>query len=413
MKRQVPIPLKKEMMPQMRGLSPHAAVHNAREHEMSANIPVKTQFEHDFSRVSVQLPTPGFGCDNSSVGRPLLPQLYPFGDACHTSPPRVQAKLKIGQPGDKYEQEADRVADEVMAPSANSVTSGKPIYIQSYAEHDTKCTDTVSIRANNVITGYGRPLEPAMREDLEHRFGYDFSKVRVHLGVEADQSSRKVNAQAYTVGRDIVFGAGQYAPSTMEGRKLIAHELTHVIQQEKGSPKNVIQRRPGCSTTQDTTITNDHTRARSMLSSAISAVSSYNGTTPAKVFNALSTHFHGATSNAFATWINVNLRYLWATTWLAGYECYTGGLFERTWACGPNALATTFWCVPNIDIRLCPSYFGQSPRERSTTLIHEWVHKYGCNFDLGYEHEPDYPGNWTVTQLLNADSFSSFIRDVS
>jgi hypothetical protein len=97
---------------------------------------------------------------------------------------------------------------------------------------------------------------------------------------------------------------------------------------------------------------------------------------------------------------------------MAGYQCYNGGLFEGTWACGGSALATTFWCVPGVDIRLCPSYFGQTPTERSTTLIHEWVHKYGCNFDLGYEHETGYSGNGTLTQLLNADSFSNFIRDV-
>ena len=76
-------------------------------------------------------------------------------------------------------------------------------------------------------------------------------------------------------------------------------------------------------------------------------------------------------------------------------------------------LATSFWCVPLADIRLCSIYFGHGPTKRSTTLIHEWVHKYGCNFDLGYEHEPDYGSHGTVRQLLNADSFSSFVRDVS
>lgn len=414
MKRQAPIPAQKETIPpQMRGLSLHTAVYNAREREVPAKVSMEAQFDHDFSRVSVQPSTPGFGQDNLNVSCPLLPQRCPFGGACHTCPRSVQAKLKIGQPGDKYEQEADRVVDKVMGSSANAATNDTPLHIQRYAKHDTECTDTAPISVDSVIAGYGRPLEPAMRKDIEHRFGHDFSEVRVYLGADANQSARGVNAQAYTVGKNIVFGAGKYSPSTIEGRKLIAHELAHVLQQENGAPRNVIQRRPGCSTNQDTTITDDHTRAIGMLSSAISAVSSYNGTTPANVFNALSTHFHGATSNAFATWINVNLSYLWATTWLAGYECYTGGLFERTWACGPNDFATTFWCVPGIDIRLCPSYFGQSPLERSTTLIHEWVHKYGCNIDLGYEHDPEYPINWTVTQLLNADSFSSFIRDVS
>jgi hypothetical protein len=106
------------------------------------------------------------------------------------------------------------------------------------------------------------------------------------------------------------------------------------------------------------------------------------------------------------------LRYLLVASWMAGYECFSGGIWESTWACSGADLATTFWCVPGIAIRLCPSYFAQTDVERSTTLIHEWVHKYGCNFDLGYEHEAGYASNYTLTQLLNADSFSSLIRDV-
>ena len=66
---------------------------------------------------------------------------------------------------------------------------------------------------------------------MEQRFGHDFSRVRVHSGAAAEQSARDVNANAYTVGHDIVFGAGRFAPGTYEGRRLIAHELTHVLQQ--------------------------------------------------------------------------------------------------------------------------------------------------------------------------------------
>jgi hypothetical protein len=249
---------------------------------------------------------------------------------------------------------------------------------------------------------------------MSQRFGYDFSEVRVRDDAQAAQSASEVNAQAYTVGHDVVFGSGQFSPETGAGRRLIAHELAHVVQQASGVCRNVIQRRAGCSAAQETTITDDHARARDMLSRAVAAVSGYDGTTPAKVFNALRTHFHGATSNAFATWINVNLRFLQGTSLLAGYECFTGGLLERGWACrGPNELATTFWCVPGVDIRLCPVYFTHGTGTRSTTMIHEWVHKYGCNFDLGYEHEAGYAGHGTVRQLLNADSFANFVRDVS
>ena len=77
---------------------------------------------------------------------------------------------------------------------------------------------------------------------MEQRFGYDFSQVRVHPGRGREQSARDVNANAYTVGHDIVFGAGRFAPETHEGRRLIAHELTHVVQQSRVEG-DVVQRR--------------------------------------------------------------------------------------------------------------------------------------------------------------------------
>jgi len=69
---------------------------------------------------------------------------------------------------------------------------------------------------------------------MEQRFGHDFSRVRVHTDAAAEQSARAVSARAYTVGADIVFGRGHYAPGAMEGKKLLAHELTHVLQQAGG-----------------------------------------------------------------------------------------------------------------------------------------------------------------------------------
>ncbi|MEA3276258.1 MAG: DUF4157 domain-containing protein [Pseudomonadota bacterium] len=80
----------------------------------------------------------------------------------------------------------------------------------------------------------GRPLDTAPRRFMESRFGQDFSQVRVHTGPEANESTRTTNALAYTVGRDVVFAADQYAPDTTPGRHLLAHELTHVLQQRQG-----------------------------------------------------------------------------------------------------------------------------------------------------------------------------------
>jgi outer membrane protein OmpA-like peptidoglycan-associated protein len=85
---------------------------------------------------------------------------------------------------------------------------------------------------HDVLGSPGQPLDAATRAFFEPRFGYDFSQVRLHTDARAAESARAVNAAAYTVGRDVVFGSGQYATSATGGRKLLAHELTHVVQQQ-------------------------------------------------------------------------------------------------------------------------------------------------------------------------------------
>lgn len=92
-------------------------------------------------------------------------------------------------------------------------------------------TDTAPASVERALASSGRPLEPVLRQDMEQRFGHDFSGVRVHSGSAAAQSARELNALAYTAGRDIVFDTGKFAPSTSDGRRLLAHELTHVVQQ--------------------------------------------------------------------------------------------------------------------------------------------------------------------------------------
>src|SRR5205814_343043 len=95
---------------------------------------------------------------------------------------------------------------------------------------------------DQVLASPGRPLEPALREDMERRFDHDLSNVRLHSGAAAEQSAREVSATAYTVGNDIVFGGGQFAPQSYEGRRLIAHELTHVMQQGRADAR--LHRKP-------------------------------------------------------------------------------------------------------------------------------------------------------------------------
>jgi len=144
---------------------------------------------------------------------------------------RLQTKLQVNEPGDVYEQEADRIADQVMAAPAHHAVSGAPPRIQRFSGQSNGQMDAAPASVDQALVSPGRPLEPALRQDMGQRFGYDFSRVRVHSGAAAEQSARDVNAAAYTVGHNIVFGAGWFAPGTRQGRRLIAHELTHVVQQ--------------------------------------------------------------------------------------------------------------------------------------------------------------------------------------
>jgi hypothetical protein len=87
---------------------------------------------------------------------------------------------------------------------------------------------------HDVLRAPGQPLDATTRALMEPRFGHDFSRVRVHTDAQAFESARAVDALAYTVGRNVVFGSGQYAPETRAGQRLLAHELTHVVQQSSG-----------------------------------------------------------------------------------------------------------------------------------------------------------------------------------
>jgi hypothetical protein len=84
---------------------------------------------------------------------------------------------------------------------------------------------------DEVLASAGQPLDPASRADMEARFGSDFSSVRIHTDARAAESAEAVSAHAYTVGSHVAFGAGRFTPGTREGRHLLAHELTHTIQQ--------------------------------------------------------------------------------------------------------------------------------------------------------------------------------------
>jgi hypothetical protein len=132
--------------------------------------------------------------------------------------------VRISQPNDAWEQEADRIAGRALAkiePRAQTITA------VAHTGHE------------------GTPLDTTTRAFMEPRFGHDFSSVRVHCDTQAARSADAVNARAYAIDEDLVFGPGEYAPATPEGRSLLAHELAHVVQARVTSdPQPVLRRAP-------------------------------------------------------------------------------------------------------------------------------------------------------------------------
>jgi len=179
----------------------------------------------------------------------------------------LRPKMTVNGPGDKYEREAERVADAVMRipdPESKVGTREKvPLdriqrmcprcqrrYRQGKSLNCEECeqelqrkpeADSIPVaegveQAAAVAGEPGKPLSDKTKSFFEDRMGGDFGDVRIHTGTKADRAARSINAEAFTVGRDVAFRSGAYRPATTTGKRLLAHELTHVVQQTGDRP---------------------------------------------------------------------------------------------------------------------------------------------------------------------------------
>ena len=185
----------------------------------------------------------------------------------------IQAKLTIGEVGDKYEQQADRVAKEVVqrikAPQTNQMSSDTlqrretetkeelqlklessgiqrkqlPVMVQRREAIGGGEASTDLESGINRSRGGGQPLDKGLQKSMGQAMGADFSGVKVHTDTTADKLSQSIQAKAFTTGQDVFFKQGSYNPNSKDGQELIAHELTHVVQQsESGEVRKKIQR---------------------------------------------------------------------------------------------------------------------------------------------------------------------------
>jgi hypothetical protein len=175
--------------------------------------------------------------------------------------PRVQAKLTINQPGDIYEQEADRIADEVMRmPDAAPAAVSRSTSAATVQRKCAACEEEENLHrsetgpgpavappiVHDVLSSPGKPLPAETRTFFEPRFDHEFDRVRIHTDRAAAESAAAVQSVAFTAGKNIVFGSGQFAPGTHQGKKLLAHELSHVVQQNgsNGTPSRLQRQTP-------------------------------------------------------------------------------------------------------------------------------------------------------------------------
>lgn len=170
----------------------------------------------------------------------------------------VQAKLTVNQAGDKYEREADEVAEQVVkqinTPTSDLLVKAEGIQTEKLMR---KSVSTPAPAAEGMAVtpdletsikqkqGQGQPISEDIREPIEQSFNNDFSSVRVHTDDRSDKLNRSLQSVAFTRGQDIFFKQGTYQPRNREGQKLLIHELTHVVQQ--GTQQQIIQRKPPAS----------------------------------------------------------------------------------------------------------------------------------------------------------------------
>lgn len=235
-------------------------------------------------------PSPSRAAATAPRGGPLLALRDTLGNRGFGT--FVQTQLTVGRADDPYEAEADRVADHVMrmpdgsgaAPEIRPLASDSLPHLSRQEDVETDDEDEADetidrqpedqsaetdIEADTMVQtkrepspgpqsvaagtasrvrslhGQGDPLSPSLRQYFEPRFGRDFGSVRTHTGALADDTSRALGARAYTFGSDIAFRSGAFSPQSDAGRRLLAHELTHVVQQEPGrsAPGLQMQRR--------------------------------------------------------------------------------------------------------------------------------------------------------------------------
>ena len=410
----------------------------------------------------------------------------------------IQPKLTVNHPNDLYEKEADAMADKVVQrktipffnqtnhpnsffnPSGNSIQrkcasceqeeklqkmnldgkeienlQRKPIF-ESNQEETIQRKGAITTLSNSSSTfesslsnskGNGSSIPTSTNDSMSSAFGTDFSHVRIHTDSSAIQMNKEINAQAFTHGSDIYFNSARYNPSSNEGKQLLAHELTHVVQQTK-SNENIINRSVNDNSTCDPTVdasappspltfiilsdsmADMHlTMARVTLSldlmntTGIPAGSGFNAYRrrfgdPAQVRNKFRNRFNNSLHDTLAEAQASEMRSLISildrlSSVLArdiNYRCI--GPHVRTIGGSVFDCATTGFALISINgvnrIIICPAFWGLSPSQRGIGIIHEAVH---ILFPFG-DHDAT-PAQSSNQRRTEPECYASMVADIN
>jgi len=384
-----------------------------------------------------------------------------FSGKEQSKPLFFQPKLTVGPTNDVYEQEADAVADKVMRMEDHEQIQTKisPLDIQrkcaACEEEDQlqrkedraidEQLEAPSIVSDALGSG-GKPLGDNTRSFMESRFGYDFNNVKVHTDTVAAKSAQSINALAYTSGNSIVFNEEQYSPGTEGGKKLIAHELTHVVQQngklmkkEKragdnypirnfASPDKIFRNVPppppprtsdslsSCNTTQTPLVAAAIANARTWINNVEPRLVAFNAGTASTgdqtiIQNALNHNFHTTVPGDVAALTSNFGSLKSALNSFLDVECVSSFWCEENWLAYVRGRFA--WIRRLGDINLCPLFFSCSNSLKTdSTIVHEVAHQYPGAEDIAYERAAAYATLTPADAMNNAESYAVFAREV-
>lgn len=318
------------------------------------------------------------------------------------------AGVRLSEASDSLEQEADAIADHVM----RSPAPGTPARVRSQ-----QASAASSANASLVPAG-GDTLDATTRAYMEPRFGADFGAVQVHSGTTAAGQAARFSARAYTVGEHVVFGAGQYQPGSEAGRRLLAHELAHVVQQRAGKVGGTLLRKSSfksCTGNQPAQLDAAVATAETAMSRAAGVVAGAYGR-PAHVSAAdrqlLLDHFHttsqGDMRDILHTYVSIQAAFRKGLSLQCESTCPTtattqtcGYAYNHQWFGGSGPIHICF------DPAGCD--FATTPAPNQTALvIHEAAHRHAGIDDKAYRWEPAYPTLSAKQAKDNADSYAWF-----